>query len=335
MVDDFLSYESRFAKRATDKKRRAKNTDHSVEELFVEHIDDKAIILEKNYGIFKVFYNDEIISGVKLQRGIGVKYFGAIVPGDYVSLVKDDLGYCIAKIQKRASKISRMRQDRTGRGTEYEHIIAANIDAVIAVVSARSPPLHINVIDRYIVMIQSNNIEPIICLNKADLAEGHEDALIKEHIGIKYVKTSTLTKEGIEELKKMISGKMAVFIGQSGVGKSSLINAIAGDVVAKEGEVSKKTDKGKHTTTASTLYKWKENSYIIDTPGIRSFGIENIPKGDLQLYFPEFKIYGAECRYGNCIHYNETESDCGVKRALAAGKIPKKRYDSYIRLLEE
>lgn len=335
MVDDFLSYETRFAKRATEKKRRVKHTDHSVEDLFVGHIDDKAIVIEKNYGIFKVFYNNEIISGVKLRRGIGVKYFGAIVPGDYVSLVKDAQGYCISNIQKRVSKISRMRQDRTGRGAEYEHIIAANIDAVIAVVSARSPPLHINVIDRYIVMIQSNNIEPIICLNKADLAEGHEDALLKEYrsLGIKYVKTSTLKKEGIEELKKMISGKTAVFIGQSGVGKSSLINAIAGDMIAREGEVSKKTDKGKHTTTASTLYKWRENSYIIDTPGIRSFGIGNIPKKELRLYFPEFKAY--VCNYGNCMHNLESAKDCGVKRALAEGKIQKARYDSYLRLLEE
>ncbi|MBU4246674.1 MAG: ribosome small subunit-dependent GTPase A, partial [Nanoarchaeota archaeon] len=300
---------------------------------FVERIDDKdkAIVIEKNHGIFKVFYNDEIISGVKLSRT--AKYFGAIVPGDYVSLAKDNFGYCISSIQRRASKISRMKQDRTGRGAEYAHIIAANIDAVIAVVSARSPPLHINAIDRYIVMIQSNNIEPIICLNKADLAEGYEDGLLKEYAGIKYVKTSTRKKEGIEELKKIISGKTVVFIGQSGVGKSSLINAVSGDIIAREGEVSKKTDRGKHTTTASTVYKWKENSYIIDTPGIRSFGIGNIPKNELQLYFPEFKAY--QCRYGNCLHNKEDARDCGVKRALAEGKIPKKRYDSYVRLLEE
>jgi len=287
-----------------------------------------------------VFFNDKILSDVKLRRDIDFKYSKFIVSGDRVSIIEEGRGYCISNIQKRTSKLSRMRRDNTRMNAnlaEYEHVIAANIDAAVAVVSAKNPPLHAKVIDRYLIMIQSSNIEPIICMNKSDLAEGYEDGLLKEYerLGIKCVKTSTVKNEGIEELKKLLSGKTVVFIGHSGVGKSSLINAISGNLIAKEGEVSEKTGKGKHTTTSSVLYKWKENSYIIDTPGIRAFGMWGISKDELHLYFPEFDKYKTLCKYDNCLHNLENENDCGVKQALSKGELSKNRYDSYVRILEE
>jgi len=346
MGEHLEDYESRFTKRPISNKERAKSKkfakigESRSEEIFVDAVDDKsrAIVVEGSHGRFKIFFNDKILSNVKLRRGIDFKYSRFIVPGDYVRLAKDDLGYCISNIQKRTSKLSRRDNARMGANmAECEHVIAANIDAAVAVVSAKNPPLHAKVIDRYLIMIQSSNIEPIICMNKADLAEGHEDGLLKEYerLGIKCVKTSTVKNEGIENLKKIISGKMVVFIGHSGVGKSSLINAISGNLIAKEGEVSEKTGKGKHTTTSSVLYKWKENSCIIDTPGIRAFGMWGISKDELHLYFPEFDKYITLCKYDNCLHNHEKETDCGVKLALSKGELSKNRYDSYIRILEE
>ncbi len=341
-------YESRFCEKSISKKERAKSKkfakigESPSEEIFVDTIDDKnkAIVVEGNHGRFKVFFNDKILSNVTLKRSIDFKYSSFIVSGDYVSLVEDGLGYCISNIQKRTSKLSRLRRDNTRMSAnlpEYEHVIAANIDAAVAVVSTKNPPLHAKVIDRYLIMIQSSNIEPIICMNKADLAEGYEDGMLKEYerLGIKCVKTSTVKNEGIENLKKLISNKVVVFIGHSGVGKSSLINAISGSLMAKEGEVSEKTGKGKHTTTSSVLYKWKENSFIIDTPGIRAFGMWGISKDELHLYFPEFDRYRTLCKYNNCLHNHEKETDCGVKQALSKGELSKNRYDSYVRLLEE
>lgn len=341
-------YESRFCEKSISKKERAKSKkfakigESSSEEIFVDAVDDenKAIVVEGNRGRFKVFFNDKILSDVKMRRDIDFKYSKFIVSGDRVSVIDDGCGYCISNIQKRTSKLSRMRRDNTrmnANPAEYEHVIAANIDAAVAVVSARNPPLHAKVIDRCLIMIQSSNIEPIICMNKADLAEGYKDDLLKEYerLGIKCVKTSTVKNEGIENLKKLISGKTVVFIGHSGVGKSSLINAISGSLMAKEGEVSEKTGKGKHTTTSSVLYKWKENSFIIDTPGIRAFGMWGISKDELHLYFPEFDKYRTLCKYDNCLHNHENETDCGIKQALSKGELSKNRYDSYVRILEE
>lgn len=348
MGEHLEDYESRFTKRSISNKEMsklkkfAKIGENRSEEIFVDKIDDenRAIVVEGSHGKFKVFFNYKILSNVKMRRGIDFRYYRFIVPGDYVRLVEGDLGYCISNIQKRTSKLSRLRRDNTRMNAnlaEYEHVIAANIDAAVAVVSAKNPPLHAKVIDRYLIMIQSSNIEPIICMNKADLAEGHEDGMLKEYerLGIKYVKTSTVKNEGIENLKKLISGKMVVFIGHSGVGKSSLINAISGNLMAKEGEVSEKTGKGKHTTTSSVLYKWKDNSFIIDTPGIRAFGVWGISKDELHLYFPEFDKYRTLCKYDNCLHNHEKENDCGVKQALSKGELSKNRYDSYVRILEE
>ncbi|MFZ3077961.1 MAG: ribosome small subunit-dependent GTPase A [Candidatus Aenigmatarchaeota archaeon] len=347
MGEHLEDYESRFTKRSISNKERTKsnkfaNAEIPGEEIFVDAVGDesRAIVVEGNRGRFRVFFNDKILSDVKMRRDIDFKYSRFIVSGDRVGVVDDGSGYCISSIQKRTSKLSRMRRDNTrtnANPAECEHVIAANIDAAVAVISARNPPFHAKVIDRYLIMIQSSNIEPIICMNKSDLAEGHEDGLLKEYerLGIKCVKTSTVKNEGIENLKELLSGKTVVFIGHSGVGKSSLINAISGNLIAKEGKVSEKTGKGKHTTTSSVLYKWKENSFIIDTPGIRAFGMWGISKDELHLYFPEFDKYKTFCKYDNCLHNHEKEADCGVKQALSKGELSKNRYDSYVRILEE
>jgi ribosome biogenesis GTPase len=277
-----MGHQWRLSKRSVARKERikakkfAKLSEDPDEEMFLEDVadDETAIIVDGNHGKFRLFYNDEILSDVKLSRSLDFKYSRLLVPGDHVSLEQKDSEYCISGIQQRTSKLSRTRRDNTRNYTnlaEYEHVIAANIDAAVIVVSANNPPLHPRLIDRYLIMIQSSNLEPIICMNKADLAQGNEESILESYkaLGVKYVKTSTVNKEGIDALKELISDKMTVFIGHSGVGKSSLLNAISGNIIAKEGEVSGKTGKGKHTTTSSILYKWDKNSYVIDTPGIR------------------------------------------------------------------
>ena len=137
---------------------------------------------------------------------------------------------------------------------------------------------------------------------------------------------------GIETLKGALRGKSVAFVGRSGAGKSTLTNALLGQEAAKTGEVGKKSKQGKHTTVESRAYEWDENSFVIDTPGIRSLDLIEIGKEELPGYFDDLQEFATECRYRDCGHDGESESECGVKRALAEGKIQKSRYKLYLRL---
>ena len=157
---------------------------------------------------------------------------------------------------------------------------------------------------------------------------------IYRKIGIKVIETPTYENKGVEELRNILREKQAIFVGNSGVGKSSLINAIMNYDKIKTGNISQKSKRGCHTTTASKYYVWNEDSSIIDTPGIRSLDISSFNIKEIKEYFYEFKEYKGKCKYKDCIHYKEFLADCAVNQAVEHRKISRNRYDSYIRIIE-
>jgi ribosome biogenesis GTPase / thiamine phosphate phosphatase len=218
-----------------------------------------------------------------------------------------------------------------------EQLIASNIDQVLITTSISFPSFKPSLLDRYIIAARKGGMTPIIVVNKIDLLEDSaETELLEEaeeaykELSIPFFKVSTLTGEGIDELKKQMENKTSVFSGQSGTGKSSLINATLGKNL-KTGEVVERTLKGAHTTTAAQLIPLEEGGFCIDTPGIKSFGVWALKKEEVESYFEEIAEAAALCRFQGCAH--DSEPDCGVKQALEEGKISSLRFASYLSLL--
>ncbi len=257
-----------------------------------------------------------------------------IAVGDWVKV--SDEGGAIAQVEPRFSHLS--RSDISGR---KEQLIAVNIDQAIIIASIGSPPLKPALIDRYLIAANKGAMHPLIILNKIDLFEtSSEDEKLRyrefisayEPLGIPIVSVSTHTRIGIEALSHLLQGKTSVFAGQSGVGKSSLLNACFG-LKLKTGDLAIKTTKGSHTTTTATLIPLPGGGYCVDTPGIRSFGVWKLCVSDLKAHFREITAVGENCRYRNCAH--QEEPACAVLKALATGEISTLRYESYQHLVQE
>jgi ribosome biogenesis GTPase len=243
----------------------------------------------------------------------------------------------IVFVKERETKLARESAGKDG----IEQVIVSNIDQVVILMSAADPFYNRRLIDRYLIAIELGNVEPIICINKIDLMDAdfvREDlAVYSEHLGIPVVLVSAEKKKNIAALKKLLSGKKTVFSGPSGVGKSTLVNLLLGDDVQDVTEVSAKTQKGLHTTTFSVIFPLPEKQfagggYIMDTPGIREFGMWNVGKEDIPFYFHDFDDYRLECRFTPCTHTHEPH--CAVKAAVEAGEIDPERYESYCLILE-
>lgn len=337
----------RESKRSMEKKERAKNkhfgltgvaerlSDNSGFVVEREIGSDYAVISDVSNGIVKLFHGGKFIE-CTLKKGLPSNFARALIVGDEVTITYDGNKPVIEHMAKRKTVLSRISRDNTRWGIasgKDEQAIAANIDIAIIVVSVQNPPLHPRFIDRYLILIEHSGIKPIICLNKCDLGGNINVLDAYRELGIEVVETSTVQKKGISRLRDLIQGKTVVLVGQSGVGKSSLINAIVSGADLRIGEISKKTGRGKHTTTSSLLCAWNGDSYIIDTPGIRALEIWSISKEDLQLYFDEIQEKSGNCKYNNCLHYHEKIEDCAVKRAAKDNLISSARYDSYLRVL--
>lgn len=251
--------------------------------------------------------------------------------GDFVLFDPDKL--VIAHVEERRSILSRKEHLRQ----RERQLIAANIDQVLITVSICDPPLKPGLVDRYIIATRKGNMSPIIILNKIDLVE-KEDPLLGSFIqtyralDIPVIPISAQTGEGLSELKTAMKDKTSVFSGQSGVGKSSLINAVTG-LKLPTGEVTKKSRKGAHITRTAHLIPLDCGGFCIDTPGIRSFGLWDLQKEDLDNYFPEINAFAKHCHFPDCSHTHEPS--CTVLKAVESGEIPRLRYDSYRKLLEE
>jgi ribosome biogenesis GTPase len=210
-------------------------------------------------------------------------------------------------------------------------VIAANIDLIVVVAAAAQPPFRPGLVDRFLIAAEIGGVEPVLCLNKADLApEEPSELQIYRDLGMRVCVTSCVDGQGLDALRGMISGRFSVFAGHSGVGKSSLLNALDPALRVHTQEVSGQTLRGRHTTTAGRLYELGENARVIDTPGIRSLGLWRVTPAESAYYFPELAEASMDCKYRNCTHTHEP--DCAVKTAVSAGRIKQGRYDSYCRV---
>lgn len=258
------------------------------------------------------------------------------VVGDWVFFSPSpDFEGVIDQIEPRKTTLS--RADNLSRNKEQ--LIAANIDQVLITLSVYSPPLKIALLDRYLIATKKGGMTPIILINKMDLINRDEEQknlylqvvnLLKER-NILLIPLSTKTGEGLDRLIKAMQGKSSCFSGQSGVGKSSLINATLGLNLPTQ-ETVKNTKKGAHTTTNATLIPLNCGGWCIDTPGIKSFGLWELSKEDLVSHFIEFTLFTKRCKYPDCSHTHE--EPCGVKDAIENGALPRLRYESYLSLLE-
>jgi len=216
-----------------------------------------------------------------------------------------------------------------------QHVIAANVDNVCVVVAADQPTLRPHLIDRYLVAIHKGGMRPVICINKADLdQEGFAAEVCERYRTIGYcaILASAPSGQGVEALRVELKDRTSVLVGPSGVGKSSLINALDPSYQLAVGKLSD-LQRGKHTTTTARLLNWAFGGYIVDTPGIRQFELADVESAELEAYFKEFVDLIPDCRFPDCTHTHET--DCAVVTALEAGRVHPERYDSYCRMLEE
>ena len=253
-----------------------------------------------------------------------------LVVGDEVTvgMIGDQLS--VVALHPRRTKLSRPDvQD-----SNIEKLIVANVDSVLIVVSVVSPPLHPRLIDRYLIAIQNGGARPLICVNKIDLLEDMTELDVLEpyrKIGLPVIQCSTRDSLGIDELRNLLQGQMVVFVGHSGVGKSSLINAFAPELNLVTGGVSEGYGRGTHTTTVSSLHRLPHGTTLVDTPGIRSFGLWSVTQNEIERSFPEF--VGLQCKFNDCTH--SKEPGCGVLAAVERGEISGDRYSTFLRLRDE
>jgi ribosome biogenesis GTPase / thiamine phosphate phosphatase len=251
-----------------------------------------------------------------------------------VRLEADGTGL-ITELHDRRNKLSRRA---AGRRSGREHVIVANVDWAWCVQASKLPAFTPGFVDRFLVMAEAYGVPAGVILNKADLIlrEDHAEAMaywqaLYESLGYPVLLTSTVDGTGLEELRARLAGRISVVAGPSGVGKSSLLNAVDPDLALRTADVSAKTRKGRHTTTVAELYRVADG-YVVDTPGIREFGVRDMEPEELSGYFVEMREYLGECHFQPCTH--DHEPGCAVKAAVEADEISPERYLSYLNILE-
>lgn len=222
------------------------------------------------------------------------------------------------------------------RKNELIRPAVANIDQTLVVFASLSPAPNFNLLSRFLVMMDYQEIPTTICFNKSDQVSAEELKKLTEVFegsGAQIIVTSVVTGEGMEELRDVLKGKTTSFAGPSGVGKSSILNEIFPDANSKTGNISEKINRGKHTTRHSEIFYLGEDTYIMDTPGFTSLDYNVVEADSLHYYFGEFDEYEGQCRFNGCVHVNEP--DCAVKNAVESGKINRTRYDIYTEMYKE
>ncbi len=303
-----------------------------------------ALVVEAGSGLCRVDLDGEIIL-CDIRGNIKDAVTGYVNPvavGDRVLISTNGTARGVVEaVLPRSSVLARPYSPDVGKVIEgLEQIVVSNVDRLLIVASWREPYLWPALIDRYLIAAQRNRIEAVICINKVDLIEDHDefDENIQPYreLGYPLVLTSTVTGVGIDNVCLLLQSSTTVLAGLSGVGKSSILTAIQPELNLKTGNVSEHglfTGQGRHTTTQSSLWKLDNGGVVIDTPGVRTFGVAGIAPAELSSWYPEMGSLIGKCRYGNCTH--TSEPNCAVKAAVRDGSISDLRYKNYTQILEE
>ena len=278
-------------------------------------------------GIAGFYYVGVAESGVYECKAKGIFRKDKIKP-----LVGDDVEIEVLNEEEKLGNIVKILPRRS----ELIRPAVANIDQALVIFAAREPKPNLSLLDRFLVIMEKQDVPVIICFNKQDLCDEEEVGRLKEiyeACGYPVVLASAKQGEGIEEIKSRLRGKTTTVAGPSGVGKSSLTNLLQNEVQMETGEISKKLGRGRHTTRHSQIIQIEEDAWLYDTPGFTSFYVEEIEKEELRFYFREFSKYEGTCRFQGCTHTHEP--GCMVKNALEEGKISKERYENYLELYGE
>ena len=263
----------------------------------------------------------------------GVRSTNPVVVGDEVACEADEGGdYVIADILPRRNYVIR----RASNLSKESHIIAANVDQALLMASLRSPETPTEFVDRFLVTCEAYKVPVTILLSKLDLQDAEAVAEFRagyEGAGYRVLEVSVREGRGVEEVRELLAGRTTLVSGNSGVGKSTLIQAIDPSLDIRTGEISESHHKGRHTTTFSTMYPLAGGGAVIDTPGIKGFGLIDIDEAELWHYFPEMMRVAPACRFYNCTHTHEP--GCAVTEAVKAGEIAWPRYESYLKIRDE
>lgn len=336
--NDYHEYEQQFEDdprtRRSDKKAKPKRASQQLAHGIVirargHHFDVETTAASETEGVERVRVC-EVRGRLLLERGRDT----LVAVGDRVWVLPEGAKKgLIERVDERHSVLSRQHP---GESRPAEDVILANPDQALVVFAAARPDPHLRMLDRFLVIAEANELPAILCVNKVELtgeAAARDLFDLYARIGYPVIYTSAREQTGIDALRELLTERVTVVTGPSGVGKSSLINAVHPTLHLQEGDLRDFMDKGRHTTRAAQLYRlpFGDASYVADTPGIRELGLYEIDAANLPFYFREMAAYLHDCRYPGCTHDHEPE--CAVRAAVARGEIAEARYDSYLRLL--
>lgn len=299
----------------------------------------KGLVVRNTGSWYQVKTEDGALIECKIKGNFrlkGIRSTNPVAVGDRVSLVLNPEGTgFITEIEDRKNYIIR----RASNLSKQSHILAANLDQAILVVTVNYPETSTTFIDRFLASAEAYRVPVCLVFNKIDAYDTDElrylEALagLYEYIGYRCLKVSATQGIGVEEVRQLLEGRITLFSGHSGVGKSTLIGAILPDIEIRTGAISAYHNKGMHTTTFSEMFPVGDSGYLIDTPGIKGFGTFDMEVEEVGHYFPEIFRESADCRYGNCTHRNEP--GCAVRKAVEEHRISESRYVSYLSMLED
>ena len=297
----------------------------------------KGRIIQTTGSWYQVLLDDKIITA-RLKGKFKLEELDTTNPiavGDYVTLEKTEGNeFIINEIHERNNYIIR----QSPRNKHQRHIIASNIDQALLVVTIAQPRTSLGFVDRFIAAAESFHIPVKIIINKIDLIRDKDKELLEymqivyNNLGYEVILSSTVTNEGIDTVTSTLANKTSLVAGHSGVGKSTLLNAINKDLHLKTGTISEKWGKGKHTTTFATMIQIFKDSFIIDTPGIKEFMLLQVEPEEVSGYFIDIKKFAEGCQYNNCLHLNEPK--CAVKEAVENMQIAATRYENYLNIIQ-